>query len=393
MKLNDLLSPYKYFFRAEKKDNQDILDFFNFITMDTSDFSVRYDRGTDFFAFTNEQSSDVVVFIMRDEKGLVKGTASICFLPHTYNSKKEIFAYLGDLRISPTLSAKIRINWKKCYSEIIEKFSVIEEFKGVKYLYSAILDDNQNAMRSLLKNNDQLIYHKLTAYQTFNVLKKDFFQDNTLLSQTKSFDIEWLSSNDPKLLAFYRSNVSPVGLAPYFTQQDQEYCELTYHLKNWKGLEQSKALVVLERTTKNIMAATIPWMCETKKLVIERMSSKQKLLSFLSPLVGIPSLKESQGIQVLYLTHLHFALNSPLTDRSAIITKILNALFDKYKKEKRDFHVISFFVFDEWNIQKLPFMIEKTKAQFYQVMNKKQFDESDFINLNNMAPAFEIGSA
>jgi hypothetical protein len=393
MKLNDLLSPYKYFFRAEEKDNQDILDFFNAITMDTSDFSVRYDRGLDFFAFTREQSKDVVVFIMRDEKGLVKGTASICFLPHTYNGKKEIFAYLGDLRISPTLSAKIRINWKKCYSEIIEHFSAIEEFKGVKYLYSAILDDNQNAMISLLKNNDQLIYQRLTAYQTFNVLKKDFFQDKNLINQSSRFQIEWLSANDPKLLAFYRSNVSPEGLAPFYTHQNPEQCELTYHLKNWKGLDQSKALVIIDRSTQNIMAATIPWMCETKKLVIERMSTKQKLLSWLSPLVGIPSLKESQGIQVLYLTHLHFALNSPLTDRSAILTKILNALFDKYKKEKRDFHVISFFVFDEWNLEKLPFMIEKTKAQFYQVMSKKQFDENDFINLKKNAPAFEIGSA
>jgi hypothetical protein len=393
MKLNDLLSPYKYFFRAEKKDNQDILDFFNAITMDTSEFSVRYDRGTDFFAFTKEQSSDVVVFIMRDEKGLVKGTASICFLPHTYNGKKEIFAYLGDLRISPTLSAKIRINWKKCYSEIIEHFTSIEEFNGVKYLYSAILDDNQNAMRSLLKNNDQLIYHRLTAYETFNVLKKDFIQDKNIITKSKSYEIEWLSSNDQKLLSFYRDHVSSEGLAPYYSRENLEQCELNYHLKNWKGLDQSKALVVIERSSKKILAATIPWMCDSKKLVIERMSTKQKLLSLISPLVGIPSLKESQSIKVLYLTHLHFALNAPADSRTVILTKILNTLFESTKNKTRDFHVISFFVFNEWSIQKLPFMIEKTKAQFYQVMCKKQFDESDFIDLKNNAPAFEIGSA
>ena len=134
-------------------------------------------------------------------------------------------------------------------------------------------------------------------------------------------------------------------------------------------------------------------MCESKKLVIEKMSFKQKILSCLSPLIGIPPLRESQEIQVLYLTHLHFSLSIQSTDRSAILTKILNAIFDKHRKEKRDFHVISFFVFEDWKIQQIPFMIEKTKAQFYQVMSKVQFENKEFIDLKNKAPSFEIGSA
>ena len=393
MKLDNLLKPYKYFFRAEEKDNEEILEFFNAITMDTTDFSVRYDRGSDFFSFTREQSKKVIVFIMRNEKGLIKGTANICFLSHTYNGKKEVFAYLGDLRISPTLNAKIRLSWKKCYSEIVEHFSIIEEFNGVKYLYSAILEDNQNAIRSLLKNNDKLIYHNLTTYETFNVLRKDFFQNKSTLTKLNIYDIEWLPTTDSNLLIFYRQNISHEGLAPYFSSINSDECELNYHLNHWAGLKHSKAIVILDRATRQIQAATIPWMCESKKLVIEKMSFKQKILSCLSPLIGIPPLRESQEIQVLYLTHLHFSLSIQSTDRSAILTKILNAIFDKHRKEKRDFHVISFFVFEDWKIQQIPFMIEKTKAQFYQVMSKVQFENKEFIDLKNKAPSFEIGSA
>ena len=154
MKLNDILAPYKYFSRSTPEDNQGILDFFNSITMDTKTFSLRYDRGNDFFLFAKEQSDKNFIFVMRDEKGKILGTAAIATIPHYVNGKLELLGYLGDLRISPLLSPKIRINWKKCYSDIIVNFSKIEEFQGIKYLYSAILDENQNAMRSLLKNNE-----------------------------------------------------------------------------------------------------------------------------------------------------------------------------------------------------------------------------------------------
>ena len=78
MKISDILKPYKYFFLANKDDNEEILKFFNSITMDTKSFSLRYDRGSDFFKFSAEQSNDSFTFIMKDEKGNIRGHSFSC---------------------------------------------------------------------------------------------------------------------------------------------------------------------------------------------------------------------------------------------------------------------------------------------------------------------------
>lgn len=380
--LSELLAPYPFFFQASESDNRDILEFFNSITMDTKSMSLRYDRGSDFFQFTKEQSSNSLIFIIRDDKKIIKGTASISFIPHFYQGKMEIFGYLGDLRISPTLSAKIRIHWKKCYSEIIENFQNLEEFRGVRYLYTAILDDNQSAMRSLLKNNDQLIYHHLTNYQTFNVLQMKFFESfrkNKYLTEKTSLE---------NISPFLYEQASGAGLKPYYC--DNNDSEILRHLTSWQGFNKDSFCVVLEPNTKKVLATYAPWICQSKKLVIEKMNFRQKILSFFSPLLGIPSLKNKNAINLMYLTHLHFRDELTPKEREIILCDILKTLL---RQKNRSFHAISFFVFPEWEINHLPYIIEKTKAQFFQVMNKDQFNASDFINLENTPPAFEIGIA
>ncbi len=380
--LTELLAPYPYFFKATESDNKDILEFFRSITMDTKAFSLRYDRGDDFFKFAKEQSDNNLNFIIRDEKKIVRGTASISFITHYYQGKKEVFGYLGDLRISPHLNAKIRIHWKKCYSEIIEHFQSLEEFNGVKYLYTAILDENQNAMRSLLKNNDQLIYHKLTHYLAFNVLQERFldrFKKNHYKIEPVSFD---------KASHFLKNDISHTGLAPYYSPGADS--ELNRHVREWDGFSESKVECVQDPKTGKLLATFAPWICKSKKLVIEKMNTRQKILSLISPLLGIPSLREKDSINVLYLTHLHFEKNLLAHEKNMILHDILRSLL---RRKNRSFHVISFLLFPEWEDTSLSMMAEITKAQFFQVMNKNQFEARDFIDLNNEPPAFEIGIA
>ncbi len=380
--LDELLAPYPYFFKAKDSDNADILEFFRSVTMDTKDFSLRYDRGDDFFQFTKEQSERNLNFIIRDEKSIVRGTASITFITHYYHGQKEVFGYLGDLRISPLLNAKIRIHWKKCYSEIIEHFHSLEEFTGVRYLYTAILDENQNAMRSLLKNNDQLIYHKLTHYLAFSVLQESFSERlKKIYYPIKNLPFQEVSQ-------FLTTQVSLAGLAPYYSKATDS--ELSRHLKTWNGLNESSFQCVIDPKSNKILASFAPWICKTKKLVVEKMSTRQKILGFVSPLLGIPSLQENGAINVLYLTHLHFEKTLTASEKNKILVDILKSIL---RSKNRDYHVISFLLFPEWEEIHLPFMAEITKAQFFQVTNKRQFEAKDFINLNQEPPAFEIGIA
>ncbi len=381
MNLQDVLKPYPFFSVALESDNASILDFFNSITMDTKEFSVRYDRGSNFFSFSNDQSDRTVTFIIKDEKGLIKGTAVIVIVDHFIDGKFETCAYLGDLRISPLLSAKIRIHWKKCYGEIITHFSSLDEFKGIRYLYSAILDDNQNAMRSLLKNNDQIIYHELQNYETISVYRKNFF------SKINHRFFRLCKPTEKELRDFLNQSTHTPGMSYGFRCPAQEIDRRTNQWSDF-GIEN---FLVIKNKHGDIVATTAPWICKSKKLIVERMGRFHTILGKLFPLLGIPKLQIKHPIEVLYLTHLVFAQNISKEERALAISIFLDHLL---KQKNRTFHIVSFFHYPEWEVTyQLPFFFEKTKAKFYQVMSKEQYEKKEFLDLKNSPPAFEIGIA
>lgn len=389
MKLNDILHPYKYFSLASKEDNQGILDFFKSMKMETKSYSLRYDRGNDYFQFAYDQSQNPFVFLMRNDEGQILGTAAIAVIPHIINGKRELTGYLGDLRISPLLNAKIRLTWKKCYRDLIVHFKEIEEFKGIKYLYSAILDENQNAMRSLLKNNDDLIYEELTNYETYNFfLKKPSFSSK-LSTLERQFSISTTSSEE--LRAFYDTFKSLPGMQDDYGKKNSidSQDELDRRLSTWENFSIDSFKVVRNKEQK-IIAAFAPWIPQSKKLVVESIDKKLAFIGALLPLFGVPAIKVKKDLTVLYLTHLKFEIGISNKERQDVLDFITQHYL---KSPKRNFHLISFFTFPHWKYENQYFLGEKTKGRFYQVMSKKEFDEKQFLPLHNNPPAFEIGIA
>lgn len=389
MKLNDLLSPYKYFSLATPTDNRGILDFFKTMKMETKSYSLRYDRGDDYFQFAYDQSKTPFIFVMRNDEGTILGTAAIAVVPHIINGKKELTGYLGDLRISPLLNAKIRLTWKKCYRDIIVHFKEIEEFKGIRYLYSAILDENQNAMKSLLKNNDDLIYKELTTYETYNFFLKKPFSKLSSLKLDKKFSLE--KTNETEIRNFYESSKHLPGMQDDYgiRQSNQDSDELDRRLQTWEnfGIDSFK---VVRNAEKKIIAAFAPWIPESKKLVVESVDKKLALIGSLLPLFQVPSIKVKKDLTVLYLTHLKFAPDITTEERQ----NVLNFIVQTYlTSSTRNFHLISFFTFPEWHYENQYFLGEKTVGRFYQVMSKAEFEKEDFLPLEKLPPAFEIGIA
>ncbi len=379
MTLDDFFNGHPNFRRAKNEDNLAILNFFNSITMDTNTLSLRYDRGVDFFNFSREQSNRNYNFVIEDDDNKIKGTGTIALIDHLYNGKKETFAYLGDLRISPTLNAKIRIRWKKCYSDLIKCFKEIDEFKSVAFLYTAILEDNQAAMRSLLKNNDDLIYHELSSYNAYNIyLKKPFSPISN------AYYVKKISRKEYKEFVIKDKDI---GLMNYIDHEN--YDELDRRLDTWNNVSEDEILAVFN-SKNEIVLATIPWICKSKKLIIEKMSPIMTMLTKLLPLLKIPSFHVGSPVNVLYLTHLHFNFKSSSDDRTQALNTVLAYLF---KLKRKSFHTLSFFVFPSDHLQELAFVGEITKGRFYQVMNKSDFNSQNYIDLNNTTPAFEIGIA
>jgi len=381
MKLNDILSPYKYFSLSTENDNQGIIDFFKTISMDTKSFSIRYDRGDDFFKFAKEQSKKNFIFIMKDEKGIIRGTAAIATIPHIVNGEEKLLGYLGDLRISPLLSPKIRLTWKKCYSDIISKFKEIEEFQGIDFLYSAILDENQNAMRSLLKNNDQIIYHELTTYKTFNVFMKKPFA----LKLNNQFQLNRATADE--IRSFLAEQANLPGMQEHVKANGSD--ELNRRMETWDHFN-FESFIAIRNKNQKIVSLCAPHICQSKKLIIEKMSPALKILGKLISILGLPPIKDGSPINVLYLTYLKFDPTLKQSDIADIINIYLNHLLTSRRDQ---FHMVSFFTFPEWKIEKLPFFYQITKGRFYQVMSKEEFDQEQFLKLNNQPPSFEIGIA
>lgn len=389
MKLNDLLTPYKYFSLATSHDNQGILDFFKTMKMETKTFSLRYDRGNDYFQFAYDQSSTPFVFVMRNDEGTILGTAAIAVVPHFINGKRVITGYLGDLRISPLLNAKIRLTWKKCYRDIIVHFKEIEEFQGIRYLYSAILDENQNAMKSLLKNNEGLIYEELTTYETYNFFLKKPFSKLSNLKLDKHFTLT--ETNENEIRSFYESVKHLPGMQDdYGLRLNPDVKdELDRRVETWEnfGINSFRAV---KNSEQKIIAVFAPWIPESKKLVVESVDRKLALIGSLLPLFHVPAIKVKKDLTVLYLTHLKFSPNISTEER----INALNFIVQTYlSSNNRNFHLISFFTFPNWNYNNQYFLGEKTKGRFYQVMNKAEYDQKDFLPLENHPPAFEIGIA
>lgn len=384
MKLNDLLTPYKFFSVATTADNEGILDFFKSMTMHTKNFSLRYDRGMDYFQFANEQSQKPFTFIMRNEEGKILGTASIATIPQMINGEEKLLGYLGDLRISPLLGAKIRLTWKKCYGEIIHHFKEIEEFKGISYLYSAILDENQNAMRSLLKNNDRIIYQELTTYESHNLfLCKPF-------SSFSATNFHLTNSNEFELRSFLESLKNCAGMQDdmgLLSSHHQD--ELSRRLVSLKGLTIDSFILIRNKEQK-VVACVAPWICSSKKLVVERISPFLSFIGKILPLFGVPAIRKKKELKVLYLTHLKMHPDLNTADKKEILDLISYTFLSK---EKRDYHLVSFFAFPGWKYENTRFFGQKTKGRFYQVMSKNEFEQEDFLSLANNEPAFEIGLA
>jgi len=382
MKLTELLQNYPAISVATEADNKEITRFFNNICMDTKSFSLRYDRGEDFFAFSKEQAEKYFIFIIRDESNLIQGTASISFIPHFIHGNDELCAYLGDLRVSRTLNLEIRLQWKKFYLDILNHFVQIEEFKNSKYLYTAILEENERAMRSLIKNNDQIIYHELSTYQTFNIYKEKFF---TKVNNPYGYSVTRSTLQSCK--EFLIKNNSSETMGHHYTSSDNDV--ILHRLKTWHAFSEASFLCVSDAHGK-IIAVTAPWMTIQKKLVIEKMTLFFKILGRIIPFFGVPPILEGRPINILNLTHLQFEKNLTPEQIQTAMALLLQFIL---KNRKRDFHLISFFSYPQWKIQHLPFYKEIVKGKLYQVMSKEQFQQKQMIKLKESPPAFEIGIA
>jgi len=160
--LQQLLKSYKYIQRANQSDGREINKFLETVPMDASNLVLRYTRGDDFFAFFKIQAEKYFVFKFINLDGSIGGICVVVLRRGYVNGEPQMLGYLCDLRVSPKLNKRARVEWRKCYAEFLRNYKKYPELDGCQYMYSAIFGGNEQALNSLTNNKGEIIYFLTT---------------------------------------------------------------------------------------------------------------------------------------------------------------------------------------------------------------------------------------
>lgn len=362
MTLEEHLSSYKNLALAQTSDNEEILHFLKNIPMESAAVSLKYDRAPDFFALLKAQGHRffVIKFLNKDKS--IGGIGVITIRYAWVNGRQGQVAYTSDLRVSPTLYNRARLDWRNYYTDMIRVFKSIDELADVDYFHTAILDDNEQAIRALCNPKSKLKYEKICPYRSvslygrlpFNSLKTNY----TVSSTPKVSELESFLEQTNKQIT-----------GGQFYAQDSDLSELKRRSHNLPDYAPQKYLVIRDSNGK-IIACTIPTSNQNmRRIVIHKMNFRYKVLTCLTPLIRGKRLKTGQGLKILYLSDLCFLETLNDQEKSNIVTSFIKYIYKN--KLNETYHLITFN--DQYNskmlstLRKHGHFFETKKGTLFQV--------------------------
>jgi hypothetical protein len=374
--LTEYLSKYKNLEVATIPDNEDILDFLANVPMESDRVSLRYDRSPDFFRLLKEQASFSYVIKILNKDKTIGGIGVFTVRKAWENGKLHYIGYTSDLRISPTLSMRSRVQWRNGYASIIKDFKLITEFKNLTYFYTAILDDNERALRSFTKGDTGFSYQKVSSYRSLNIFGKKPFS-----KQNKYNRYEFSKYSKKELISFLSKITSKLSSGYYYNNQDND--ESTRREKEIMGYNYDEYLVIKDEEG-DIISCCYPFhTSESRNIIIDKMDVGYKMLTSLSPFYNGKKLKTGESLRILYFTDLQFDESLTEDERAHITLSYINYLSEN--KIQRNFHLIT--ILDFYNEQltsKLKLnghLVEEKKATLYQVLHTDHIENNSYYKI------------
>ncbi len=379
MKLAELLEKYPEVKIADRSVNAKILKFFDETPMKGTGLQLRYERAPDFFKFLDYQSKDYFVFYAEKENQ-VMGVGTLVIRPGMIHGENVHVGYLGDLRVK--FDKRLAILWRRFYGDLMENIYKIEEFHHCKYLLTAIIDENVQAVKALV-HNDRLPYKYIpkAPYQMVNILMKA-----PLLGMRKgSYKVRKAHEIDKESInLFLERNHHKRSFGFSF---NKTHNELDYRLKNWNNFDMSN-MVIVEKNG-NLLAVTGLWTpSPAKKIVVESLPKEQeKQLKFLSPFTKIPKVEEELKVQ--YMTLLTIEESLDRKEKQQVFRQLVLELH-KFKEVKNS-HMLAYADFPTQD-PLLPalkgFVHFETPMTLYQVVDKEVRDRDEV--MDGFPPGFEM---
>ncbi|WP_127718385.1 hypothetical protein [Halobacteriovorax sp. HLS] len=346
----EFLQDYDSISIAVAQDNEDILSFFHSLEMNQQKSNISYDRSPDFFEFLRLVSPLYYVLLLKDKNGSIKGVGTLIVKESYIDGKPAQVCYLGDLRVS---TLKMTVYWRKFYSDLIRKFSQIKEFENCKINYTAILDQNTIAKKTLINNKNSYQYSSLSRYSMINILAPSILFNSTYVAAREELSTEVIEFMD------YSQRSNFLGI----TKE-----EIKYRKDNWKGFRDN--VIVVRNRDREIIAASALWSPYYAKKI--KVSSFSKLISLFYKFSKFPSScpELNSSLRPLYLTTLSFHPKLQDKDKTLALKALIN--FSLKSEVFKDYHFLTLTESRQVNFQKAYRFCyyQRTHATLYEVTDR-----------------------
>lgn len=371
--LQEYFNKYQNLEVASQADNQEILDFLANVPMESDRVSLRYDRSPDFFKLLKEQASFAYVIKILNKDKTLGGIGVFTVRKAWEKGEQHLVGYTSDLRISPTLSMRSRVDWRNAYASIIKDFKSIEELKNLTYFYTAILDDNEQALRSFTKGGTGFSYQKISSYRSINI-----FGQKPFSTQKKYNEYSFSKYTKNELIGFLTKINSKLSNGHYYNNQNSD--ESLRREKEIDHYDFNDYLVIKDQEG-SIISCCYPFhTSSSRNIIIDKMDFAYKVLTTLSPFYKGKRLKIGQSLKILYLTDLYFDDTLSEVEKAHIILSYVCHIIKN--KINKGFHLITILdFFNEELTSKLKLnghLFEEKKATIYQVLHSNHKDDKSY---------------
>jgi hypothetical protein len=392
MRLGEIMARYSRIRVGTWQDNASILKFLKSIPTTTSEIVFRFERKPDYFRYLRYQSRKPFVFTFHNDDGSLGGVASLCLKNLFFKGQMASMIYMSDVRMSPSLSRRTRIDWRAWYSDIVRHAHEIEEFNHPQFLFTLVMDGNEAPLRAFARGKSDVVYEHFAAYQTVNILGRRPW----VKGAKQAWKIRRAEAEDlPALRTFLHKQNVERPLGHHFTLDPWEHDgppvdELQRRLNVWDdfGLD---SFVIAENSQGRIVGCVAPWSFDRgRRLIVENLPQHLRILGSAMPVLGRPRIANGKSLQVLNLTHLEVDSELRSETRQSVFASMVDHIWQL--PEMKDYHILSLADFEGETL--LPalsnYIVQKTPASLYSVTHKDLPAFRDETYLRSRAPAFEI---
>ncbi|MGZ3772810.1 MAG: hypothetical protein ACXVCY_07825 [Pseudobdellovibrionaceae bacterium] len=309
-------------------DEAKVSQFLEQAPMNLGGMRLIYERSPNFQSLLKCQGPGYVTFMAKAQEQLLM-IGSVSIAKKWIQGRPEVCAYAGDFRTN--FSRKAAQIWRKNFAEFISVLKQDPSFSKPKYILTAILKKNADAIRNIAQSKRDLGFHyeSLAEIDMVNVFGR--------WPWSHPANVATVKANNEDLTAlrkFLSKSEKDKLFGSFFDEASEDDC-WNYRTKNWPGFAIENFLLQ-KNSTGEIVACTLPWDPGfAKRMTVTQapfiLSWSFRILKFL----GLPMPVVGESLRTLYLTHLNI---SPEVDPIQSLSSFLQFA----RRQNSAYHMISF---------------------------------------------------